>query len=147
MNDTVFDYSNIEEYTSGENDGEVLLKFINLIKARDEHITALNLELDKKNNQIKHQIDIIKNQHLEIARLHQENAHYQFYPSHPKDKYVIDFGHRAWRDLTYRYCISSRQGQKICAWVLTKSASNTAAIKEFKKYLKDINYNLPIINV
>ena len=122
-----------EDYFTNETDYKIFMDLVDLVKQKDEYIMNLN-------NIVQRHVNVIKDQISEIATLNQEIINYQFYPAHPKDDYKINFGHTAWRGWSYRFCVSSRQGKKICSWILNKTTTNTPAMKEFLRYLKAVSY-------
>lgn len=112
-----------------------IYELVTLLQNKDSKITELNLV-------ITHQADVINKQIFELQTLYSEIVKFQFYKPHPKDTYAINFGHSKYRGWTYRQIISSRDGKNLCKWVLTKSTVDTEPIKEFKRYLREVNYNL-----
>jgi hypothetical protein len=114
-------------------------KIIKLVEKKDRTINEYRVELEKKDDSITNQGKVIKQQIEEICLLHHALESYNYYPKHPKDSYLIDFGYPKWRRMTYRTCISTREGEKVVKWVLKRKLSNEA-INSFKSYLREINY-------
>jgi hypothetical protein len=114
-------------------------KIIKLVEHKDKTINEYKIELEQKDCNIEHQEKVIKNQIEEICLLHHALESYNYYPSHPMDSYMIEFGYSNWHKLNYRMCISTRKGEKIIKWV-SKRKFTGDAIKSFKRYLKEINY-------
>jgi hypothetical protein len=111
-----------------------------LTQTKDAEILSLNCDITNQTNIIARQTEVIKNQISELHALYSEIIQYQFYKPHPKDAYLINFGHAKYRGWTYRQAISLRDGKKLCRWVLTKSTVDTEHIKEFKRYLRDVKF-------
>ncbi len=102
---------------------------------KDARIFDQAAVIDQQAATIRHQTAVIKAQIEEIHKL--KASRVQFYVTHPKDTYVINFGNKAWRTLTYRDCISTKAGKKVCDWALTKKSKSTL---EFRQYLIDVGY-------
>lgn len=110
-------------------------ELVELTQNKDKKITELNLIINR-------QSEVIIQQIQEIQTLYSDLVKFQFYRPHRKDHYVINFGHAKYRGWSYRRIISSREGKKLCSWVLTKTTVDTEPIKEFKKYLREVNYSI-----
>ena len=109
------------------------LNLVDLIRKKDEIISNKDIELKANKDIILKQID-------EIMTIHKLIDSFQFYPKHKKDHYSIDFGMPSRKIWSYRYCLSSREGKKICDWVVSKKTRNSKAIQEFKEYLIELGY-------
>lgn len=124
-------------YEADHNDKaqENILELVALTQSKDAKIFALNCIITR-------QEEVIKNQICELHSLYSELVKFQYYKPHPKDAYLINFGHSKYRGWTYRQIISSRDGKKLCQWVLNKPTVDTEPIKEFKRYLRDVKFPL-----
>lgn len=112
-----------------------ILELTELTMSKDAEILRLNQAL------LYHE-EIIKKQICEIQTLCSEIVQFQFYKPHPKDTYLINFGHAKYRGWTYRTIISSREGKKFCKWVLGKTTADTEPVKEFKRYLREVGFQI-----
>jgi len=125
---------------------EDLSESLDKAKQNVEELMALSSSKDseilKLNQMLLHYEDTIKNQICEIHTLRSEIEYFRYYKPHPKDTYLINFGHSKYRNWTYRNIISSREGVQFCKWVLYKNTPDTTSVKEFKKYLQDLKYVL-----
>lgn len=107
-------------------------KIIKLVEKKDKMINEKNMILSRQDTVIKRQLE-------EICLLHHGLESYNYYPKHPKDSYMIDFGYPKWRKMSYRMCISTREGEKLIKWVEKRKSSNDN-VDRFKQYLIDVNY-------
>jgi Zn-dependent M16 (insulinase) family peptidase len=117
-------------YTA-HNDAEVLDKLAQLC----DILTQKDTKIFEQSATIERQTAVIKAQIEEIHKLKAKQA--QFYAAHPKDTYIVEFGNKAWRSLTFRDCISTKAGKRVCDWALTKK---TKSSDDFRQYLIDVGF-------
>lgn len=115
-------------------------KIFNLVSKKDKEINKNRVEIENKDKHVADQEVVIKRQIEEICLLHHALESYNYYPRHPKDVYIVDFGYAKWRTMSYRACISTREGEKVCKWVQKKKLVSDG-IKSFRDYLNEIGYN------
>lgn len=118
-----------------------ITELVELTASKDKTIYELNCVVTCQQTTIAYQETVIKQLIEEVQTVRSELIQYAHYKPHPKDTYLINFGHHKYRNWTYRQVVSSRDGKKLCSWVMNKMTIDSAPIKEFKRYLRDIDFH------